>query len=363
MEAFGKSNLRIGLLFFLIWYAPVCGDETALETDSISKDYTAELPRSEPTEPNESLEKFRLMRGFRVELVASEPLVADPIAMAFDERGRMYVVCMRGYSEHRDDHLGVVRRLEDTNNDGVYDRGTDYAKGLAWPTAIACYDGGIIVAAPPDLLYLKDIDGDGLADQREVWFSGFGHQNVQGMLNSFRWGLNNRLYGAAGLNGGRISQPGGESDAVSLRGRDFSIDVDRRQLHPESGGAQHGATFDTWGERYVSSNSDHVQWIEFQDRHLRRNPLLNGVRSRRSIAVEGPAAEVYRTSAVEPWRIVRTRLRVKGLVTGRWRGEGVPRDILRVRVGSLHTRVMLFRHPTRLRPSSSWATSAATWCT
>lgn len=300
-----------------------------LEADSISKDYAGELPRIPPTEPADSLAKFQLHSDFRIELAAQEPLVSDPIAMAFDERGRLFVVCMRGYSENPDDNLGVVRMLEDTDADGVFDQGVDFAKGLSWPTAIACYDGGVLVASAPDLLLFKDTDDDGTADDKQLIASGFGRQNVQGMINSFRWGLDNRLYGASGTNGGEVVQPDDQSTpqtrtarTQSLRGRDFSMDPATLQLRPESGGAQHGATFDRWGDRFVCSNSDHVQWVEFEDTHLQRNSQLRGYPSRRSIAAEGPAAEVFRTSAVEPWRIVRTRLRVKGMVRGPVEGGG-----------------------------------------
>ena len=302
----------------------VNADELLLEPDSVSKDYGHELPRSQPTSPGDSLERFQLVPGFAIDLVASEPLLADPVSMAFDEHGRIFVVCMQGYSEHRHDELGNVRLLQDTNGDGRFDQATTYVSGLTWPAAVACFDGGIFVAAAPDVWYCKDIDGDGKADIQERVLTGFGHQNVQGMLNSFRWGLDNRLYGATGTNGGQVSADN-SADSLNLRGRDFSWEPHARKLRAASGGAQHGATFDRWGNRFVCSNSDHLQWIEYEDHHLRRNPYIQSRRrypSRRSIAVDGPAAAVYRTSPIEPWRLVRTRLRVKGMVRGPVEGGG-----------------------------------------
>ena len=298
-----------------------------METDSVERDYAEELPRIDPLEPDAALQSFAVEDGFRVELVAHEPIVADPIEAVFDEDGRMFVVCMHGYSEHGDDNLGVVRLLQDADGDGFFESGTDFATGLSWPTAIACYDGGVFVGAAPNIWYMKDTDSDGVADERRVVFTGFDRRNVQGLLNSFRWGLDNRLYGAAGLNGGRITD-GEDEQVTSLNGRDFSIDPRTMTLRSESGGAQHGATFDRWGERYVCSNSDHLQWIEHDVRDLDRNPLLQGYRSRRSIAVEGPAADVFRISPVEPWRVVRTRLRVKGIVSGPVEGGGVARPAI-----------------------------------
>ena len=314
-------RLAVLLLAGCVLASTLAADEIQLETDSVSKDYESELPRIPPTEPNASLAKFKISEGFRMELAAHEPVVTDPISMAFDERGRLYVVCMNGYSEDADDNLGVIRLLEDKDNDGKFESGSDFVTGLSWPTAIACFDGGVFIAAAPDILYCKDTNGDGVVDEKRVVFTGFARNNVQGMLNSFRWGLDVRLYGASGLNGGKITSPGND-EVINLRGRDFSIDPISMTIRPESGGAQHGATFDRWGERFVCSNSDHMQWIEFEDQYLNRNPLLRGYRARKSIAVEGPAAEVYRASAVEPWRIVRTRLRVKGMVRGPVEGGG-----------------------------------------
>ena len=129
--------------------SPAAGQKPA--ADSIQKDYSGELPRIAPLEPAEALKSFQVAEGFRIEQVAAEPLVADPIAMAFDERGRLFVVEMRGYSEDGGDNLGRVRLLEDTDGDGRFDKSSVYLDGLSWPTAVACYDGGIFVGAAPDI--------------------------------------------------------------------------------------------------------------------------------------------------------------------------------------------------------------------
>src|SRR5437762_24678 len=114
-----------------------------------------DLPRIAPIEPTNVLKTFQIKKGFHLELVAAEPLVMDPIALSFDENGRMFVVEMRDYSEMRDvrPHLGRIRMLEDTNGDGLFDKATIYAEDLPWPTGVICYDGGIFVAASPDILY------------------------------------------------------------------------------------------------------------------------------------------------------------------------------------------------------------------
>ena len=288
-------------------------------------DYSAELPRIAPKGPAEALATFQVIPGFRIEQVAAEPLVRDPIAMSFDENGRLFVVEMVDYSEQDKEFLGSVRLLEDADGDGRFDRSTTYAEKLSWPTAIVCYDGGVFVGAAPDIYYLKDTDGDGKADVRKTVFTGFERDNVQGLLNSFQWTLDNRIHGATSLSGGSVRRadvPG--APAVDLRGRDFSFDPKTLDLRAESGGAQHGLTFDDWGRKFVCSNSDHIQMVMFEDRYLARNPSLAAPSPRVSIAADGPQAKVFRISPVEPWRIVRTRLRVAGVAPGPIEGGGTP---------------------------------------
>ncbi len=289
------------------------------------QDFADELPRIKPLSPTDAMKAFVVADGFRIEQVASEPLVVDPIAMAFDAHGRLFVVEMRGYSEDADKNLGRVRLLTDTNGDGRFDQSTVFLDGLSWPTAVTCYDGGVFVAVAPDILYCKDIDGDGAADIRRRVFTGFGRSNVQGLVNTLKWGLDHRIHGATSSSGGLIKQVyDSKAKPVNLRGRDFSFDPRLLDLRPESGGAQHGMSFDAWGRKFVCSNSDHLQAVMYEDRYAARNPYLPSPRSRISIASDGPQAPVFRISPVEPWRIVRTRLRVAKKVPGPIEGGGKP---------------------------------------
>src|SRR6267143_6788651 len=134
------------------------------------------LPKFPPVAARDALNTFQLHKGFRLELVAAEPLVTDPIALAFDEDGRLFVVEMKDYPEGGEQLLGQVRRLEDTDGDGRFDKSTVFAKGLRWPSAIFCYGGGVFVGAAPDLIYYKDTDDDGVADQKQVVLTGWGNR-------------------------------------------------------------------------------------------------------------------------------------------------------------------------------------------
>lgn len=288
-----------------------------------------ELPRTAPSEPAAALSSFKLRPGIRLDLIAAEPLVYDPIAMCFDEDARLFVVEMRDYSERRAERLGRIRMLEDTNEDGRMDRSTVFAEDLAWPTALIWYNGGLFVGSTPDILYFKDTDNDGKADERKVIFTGFGSEvkrlNVQALLNSFTWGLDNRIHGAAGGNGGTIinhAKPG--VPPLALGSSDFSFDPRTFEMRRENGGGQFGLTFDNAGRKFICSNSAHIRQVMYhhhsvlEDMHYALpSPALD-------IPVDGANAPVYRISPDEPWRVLRTKWRVGGMVAGPVEGGGRP---------------------------------------
>ncbi|MAI30280.1 MAG: cytochrome C [Rhodopirellula sp.] len=285
------------------------------------EDFSDELPRIPASSPDAALKSFTVAEGFEIQAVACEPLIASPVAIEWDAQGRLYVCEMRGYSEDRDAGLSRIRRLEDTDQDGVFDTSLVYADGLLWPTAIFPYKGGLFVGDAPNLYYFRDDDEDGKAETKEVVLTGFGTSNVQGLMNSFRWGLDNRIHIACSSAAGKIGRPG-STQRVEVRGRDIAFNPDTFEIEVTSGGGQHGMVFDDWGRKFVSSNSNHIQQVMYEDHYLKRNPYLKAPPARVSIAADGPQAEVYRTSPVEPWRIVRTRLRVGGTVPGPVEGGG-----------------------------------------
>ncbi len=305
------------------------------------------LPRVPPTEPDRAAATFRIRPGFTAQLVAAEPQVMSPVALAFDEHRRAYVIEMRDYSERRPERLGRVRLLQDSHGDGRLDSATVFLDNLPWPTAVTCWDGGVFVGATPDIYFARDTDGDGRADVREVVFIGFAEDyapyatnklNVQALMNSLQWGLDQRIHGAASLSAGTMRlvdtpftrawrRAAGLTNwpaPVSLRGRDFSFDPRTLDFRAETGGGQHGMSFDDDGRKYVCSNSDHLQQVLYDDTLLPSNPQHAAPSSRASIAADGPAATVFRVSPDEPWRVLRTRWRVAGLVPGPVEGGGRP---------------------------------------
>ncbi|NBV33525.1 MAG: cytochrome C, partial [Proteobacteria bacterium] len=225
-------------------------------------------------------------------------------------------------------HLGRISVLEDRDGDGVYETSTVFADNLPWPTGVIWSRGGLYVAATPDIWRLEDRDVDGRAEFRERVFTGFGTGlkvlNVQGLLNSFQWGQDNRIHAlCGGGNRGEISclkRP--EIPAQELAGRDFWFDPATYDFGFENGGAQYGMSFDNYGRKFGCANSDHLQYWIHDGVPASRNPLFTLPAARQSIAADGGAAEVFRISPDEPWRIMRTRWRIEGTVPGAVEGGG-----------------------------------------
>ena len=284
------------------------------------------FPATPFVEAKDAAKTFQVLDGFEMQLIAAEPLVTDPVAMTYDEDGRAYVCEMNDYpytdkEKHQhaqenptDAAIGRVRLLTDTDGDGIFDKATIFAEGLSWPTGAACWKGGIFVTATPDVWYLKDTNGDGVADLREKVFTGFKKLNVQAVMNNPIWGLDHRIYVAGGSNGGEIIRPDVPGfKPIPIRRNDFSFDPNTREVRLESGGARFGNTFDDWGNRFLCNIRNPCQHVVLPYSYLARNPYLVVPSALNDCAEAGDQLPVYRTSPTEPWRDFRAK---------RWVQEG-----------------------------------------
>lgn len=228
--------------------------------------------------PAASQATMRLFPGLRVELVAAEPQIESPVALAFDEDGKLWVVEMRDYPNGPAPGKpaeGRIRLLEDRDGDGRYETSSVFADQLLFANGLLPWRGGLVVTAAPYVIYLKDTDGDGRADQREVLYEGFAAQNPQLRVSHPVLGLDNWIYVANGLRGGKVRRAGkADAEPVSLSGMDFRFDLVRDRHEAISGPGQFGNTFDDWGQRFVCDNRHHLRHVVLPSRAIQRNPFL-----------------------------------------------------------------------------------------
>ncbi len=215
---------------------------------------------------------FEIHPDFQLELAASEPLIFDPVDLEFDENGLAYALEMPGYPL-RDEESRIII-LEDTDGDGVFDQRTVYADHLGVASSIMCYREGILVAAPPYLLWVKDTDGDKTVDLRDTIMSGFSVGNLQHNFNGLTYGLDNWIYAANGGNSGRPYFGLDSSQAMDLRGDDFRLRIDERQIQRvghSSGGFE--LAFDQYGRMFETHNLEHVSHLVMEGKYVDGLPL------------------------------------------------------------------------------------------
>lgn len=236
---------------------------------------------------------FELHPDFDLELVAAEPVVVDPIDLAFDERARAFVLELPGYPDMK--RPARIVAVSDTDGDGRWDRRRLFAGDLGMADSILPWRDGLLVAAPPDILYLEDADGDGKADRREVLLSGFAEGNPQHNVNALRYGLDNWVYGVNGGNGARPFWPEAPEEAVELGQDDFRVDFRSRRFEPTGRGAGgFGMTFGVWGRSFATHNLDHLSQLVISRRYLGRlPPSWQSGRVRLAAHPDGGPAELF----------------------------------------------------------------------
>ncbi|MBI2477229.1 MAG: dehydrogenase, partial [Planctomycetia bacterium] len=183
-------------------------------------------------------------KTLRIELVAAEPLVMDPVAIAFDQRGRMFVVEYGDYptgpAKEGEPPLSRVVLLEDTDHDGRVDVRHVFADHLTFAHSLMPYKEGLLVGAQTEILFLQDTDGDHKADVREVLFSGFMPAHPQMQIGNPRWGFDNWIYLNYGP--GTITSPGQPDQALTMPRSEFRFHPLSMEFGPASGLGQFGNT-------------------------------------------------------------------------------------------------------------------------
>jgi putative membrane-bound dehydrogenase-like protein len=277
---------------------------------------------------------FQLPAGYQIRLLASEPLIAEPSGICWDDKGRCFVCELHGYNvegQHDIDELnksgqldlevrriqaseeakkkaeaetyGTVKLLRDTDGDGVMDKAIVWADRLPPCYGIAAANGGIIVACAPHIVFLKDSDGDDHADVNEKLFTGFGTGNLERGINAPTWGPDGWLYFGRGWAGGEITGPH-LAKPVTLPATDFRIRADGSAIEPVSGSTKTlGMAFTDSGERFTCTTTHPGLYVTpIPWRYLTRNP------DAAAPVLDSPASDdtrVYPISKPHPWRTKR----------------------------------------------------------
>lgn len=237
-----------------------------------------------PLSADDSLKSFVLASpDLKIELAAAEPDVVDPVAIAFGNDGSMWVVEMRDYPYGPKPGSGEkprsrIKRLYDKNLDGRFETATVFVDEILFPTGVLPWRDGIIVTLAGEIAFFADRNGDGRAEIKETWFTGFSQENSQLRANHPTFGPDGWIYVANGLRGGSIVAAKPEWNAngrpVALAGFDFRFNPLTGEAGAVSGNGQFGLCFDDYGNRFICTNRNPVQHIVMEDHYIHRNPFL-----------------------------------------------------------------------------------------
>jgi putative membrane-bound dehydrogenase-like protein len=249
------------------------GGDRAGDIPQVASPVARSLPPAPPLSAEQQQATFKLPPGFRIDLVAAEPLVHEPVAMAFDLQGALWVAEMSGYNspiiedapalatgEATKWITGKVVKLEDTDGDGRMDKRTVFLDDLDSPRALAVVRGGILVADPPNLWFARDTNGDGKCDERILIADDYGPKGAaEGAANGLLWGRDNWIHNISGYRSDFRRHAGEwQRGAITPRG-------------------QFGISQDDYGRLFHNRNSDQLRVDLFSPLYGARNPGLTDI--------------------------------------------------------------------------------------
>lgn len=213
----------------------------------------------QPRSPEDSLASIEVPEGWVIELVASEPLVTDPVGISFGTDGKVWVVEMSDYP--LGGKSGCVKTLRDTDGDGKMDQSTVFLDGLDYPAGLYAWRDGVVVACAPNIFFARDTDGDGKCDERVDLVTGFPEGNPQHRVHGFTYGMDHRLHFGPGGGAEEVTVSGHgllrkqPEKSLRIRGWDLSLDPDQADLRLETGVTQYIRTTDEFGNWFGNENS------------------------------------------------------------------------------------------------------------
>ncbi len=255
-------------------------------------------PTAAPKSPAESAACFEIEPGYRIELVAAEPLVFDPVAVDFDATGRMFVAEYSDYpvgpKDPASSALSKIVLLQDTDNDGRMDQRFVFARHLKFCHSVLAWGTGVLACTETSIVYLPDDNHDRTADRVETWFEGFTPAHPQMQIGCPRIGLDNRIWCTYGHGKVRCVRPGFEStDPVEIPRVDFCFDPYTMKFEAVTGAGQFGNTVDSYGRRFFSSNRNPSMTAMFTPEQLGRNAFAAVTAGHTDAGPAGEKTRVY----------------------------------------------------------------------
>jgi putative membrane-bound dehydrogenase-like protein len=232
-----------------------------------------------PLSPEESVKFIQVPVDFNLQVFASEPNVMHPIAMAWDERGRLYVLITKDYPNERKETGGsdYILLCEDTNNDGKADKFTKWADGLSIPTGMVFANGGLIISQAPHMILLKDTNGDDKADEKKILFTGFGTGDTHAGPSNLHYGFDNWIWGCVGYSGYK-GKVGADSLQFAQAFFRFKPDGSKMEHMTTTSNNTWGFDFNESGDVFGSTaNNAHGWYMAIPHRNIWHAPMtLNG---------------------------------------------------------------------------------------
>ena len=235
-----------------------------------------------PLSPEESVKHIQIPVDFTLDVFAHEPDVMHPIAMTWDEKGRLFVLITKDYPNERKASGGsdYILICEDTNKDGKADKFTRFADGLSIPTGLVFANGGLIVSQAPHMLFLQDTDGDDKADVKKVLFTGFGTFDTHAGPSNLHYGFDNWVYGAVGYSG--FKGKFGDKDSLNFGQAlyRFRPDGSDMEIMTNTSNNTWGLGFNEAGDLFGSTaNNAHGWYMAIPNRYFGKSRVDNGGRS------------------------------------------------------------------------------------
>lgn len=235
-----------------------------------------------PLSPEESVKHIQIPVDFTLDVFAHEPDVMHPIAMTWDERGRLFVLITKDYPNERKDTGGsdYILICEDTNKDGKADKFTKFSDDLSIPTGLAFANGGVVVSQAPHMLFLQDTDGDDKADVKKILFSGFGTGDTHAGPSNLHYGFDNWVYGSVGYSG--FKGKFGSKDSLDFGQALFRFKPDGSDMEivAKTSNNTWGLGFNEAGDLFGSTaNNSHGWYSAIPNRYFGKSKVDNGSRS------------------------------------------------------------------------------------